>query len=362
LRPSFPSRELAKHVVLAARRARVRDVTERHLLAATGGASLVETWLDGLTQIVSASAARWEPPSVRGVSVVERLELLDHQSEQLRIVSLIDEDGRLLGEPVLLEDHGRQPERRRHPRVGREELGEHLVAIPRNSALRLGWAVGQPFMRAPRGPFVVVAASFKVLGANHPTGDPCYPGSRHVLAAEVGLNRLATQLRIGVRGRHEVLLLDEQHRVLNGPAPLGNPLDLGSGHAPQALSLRLHDPGQSMMLAALAPMPRFGWSVLVRDPETKSRGAGSIDGAWFVWTGLSALCALCSGLVVRRTRPSETARRQVLWSGVIVAPPLRRAGVRRRMRPAPPPPPPPPPAVFPVPAAPFAAGVLCVPP
>jgi hypothetical protein len=278
---------LAGAAVTAARRARSvarQRITERQLVAARAGAALCEAYLDVMAETIRAEATRFE---VTPGTMEERLRAFFDRSEHFRIVSLTDEEGRPL-RPVLFRDAAApDPGGRRHPAVAVGEVGEHLRRIPRDEASRTGFGLSPAFLRDGRGPYVILGSSYQVRGDTHPTGDPCHPGSRHVLAAEVDLAWLVARLRVAVGGPHEVLLLDERFRTLerDGAVPPLTPVaGLGPARSPQAITLTLPgDAASGSVLAALSPVPRYGWSVLVRSPEWRVAPLlSSLSLAWAV--------------------------------------------------------------------------------
>ncbi|MBI5479136.1 MAG: hypothetical protein HY906_09780 [Deltaproteobacteria bacterium] len=322
---------LAAAAFAGAQRARTvarERATERHLVAARGAAALCEVYLDTLADTVRAAArgfaASPEPAE-------QRLRALYERSEHFRIVSVVDEEGRSLRPPVHRDAaaaaigpaaagtaHGSaaggtaagDAALRRHPTVGSAELDEHLRAVPVDDARRGGFALSAPFMRGDRGPFVVLAASYQVGGESHPTGDPCHPGSRHVIAAEIALDWLVARLRVATGGPHEVLLLDDQYRVLGGVAPFAKVGGLGPVRSPQAVAVEL--PGQAAAglgpepaLGALAPVPRYGWSVLVRAPRW--RVVPVMSSLSIVWAAASLVVLLGAAVALARRAPGSTS-------------------------------------------------------
>jgi hypothetical protein len=161
-------------------------------------------------------------------------------------------------------------------------------------------------MRGGRGPFVILASSYQVAGESHATGDPCHPGSRHVIAAEIEVEWLAQRLRAAAGGPHEVLLLDDQLRVLGGPAPLARIAGLGPARPAQAMTVELpaQEPpalGAGPSLGALAPVPRTAWNVLVYAPRWKV--VPVMSSLAIVWAVASLLVLLGAAAALARREP-----------------------------------------------------------
>ena len=275
-------------------------IDERLLVAARGGAALCEAYLDALAETLRTAALGFESSKA---PIDERLRALLDRSEHFRIVSFTDEEGRPLRDPVY--HHAATPGTglRRHPPVAPAEVEEHLRQVPREEALRTGFGLSAPFMRGNRGPFVVLASSFQVSGESHPTGDPCHPGSRHVIAAEIGLEWLIGRLRVGAGGPHEVLLLDDRFRVLGGEHALGTVAGLGPARSPQAVTMVLPGdaratPPAAPALAALAPVPRYGWSVLVR--ADRRQAAPLMSSFAIGWAAASLVVLLAAAVALAR--------------------------------------------------------------
>jgi hypothetical protein len=283
---------------------------ERHLVAARAAAALCELHLETLAESVRTTALAFEagpaPPDAR-------LRALYEGSEHFRVVSLLDEEGRPLRPPVYRDAVAAATlpaaagPSRRHPAVAPTDVDEHLRAVPVDDARRRGLAVSAPFMRGARGPFVVLASSYQVAGESHATGDPCHPGSRHVIAAEIELEWLVKRLRVAAGGPHQVLLLDEQYRVLGSEAPLATVAGLGPARSPQAVTVEL--PAQTVpalgltpALGALAPVPGSGWSVLVYAPRW--RVVPMMSSLAIVWA-LASLVVLLGAAATLARRPAD---------------------------------------------------------
>ncbi|HEY3354868.1 MAG TPA: hypothetical protein VGQ83_16560 [Polyangia bacterium] len=281
------------------RDALARAAEERQLQAARGAATAASLYLDGILAALRAAASEQESGAARDPAAT--LEAVYGASEQLRLVTFTDENGGVVGDPVLQGDPAAHPRRQGHPPAARDEVAAHLAAIPRIAALRFGWAVGEPFMRGGRGPFVVIALAFKARGADHAPGRPCRAGAPHFVAAELTLDYLVAQLRIA--GLRDTLIVDGRGRILAGGPPLAEAGPLGERQAAAGITLHLTDPERGPVLAAVSPVPRYGWSVLVRAPA--GAGGGPLapgargHAAWLVASGLAALAA---GLALARRR------------------------------------------------------------
>jgi hypothetical protein len=306
---------LTAAAVSGARRARtvaLERVGQRHLVAARAAAALCEVYLDSLSETVRAAALGFESGTPEA-----RLRALYDRSEHFRVVSLLDEEGRPLRPPVFREAAAPASlpslagaALRRHPVVAPAEVDEHLRAVPLDDARRGGLALSAPFMRGARGPFVVLASSYQVAGESHATGDPCHPGSRHVIAAEIEVEWLAKRLRVAAGGPHEVLLLDDQFRALGGPAPLARVAGLGPARSPQATTVELPAQevpalGAEASLGALAPVPRTSWSVLVYAPRWKV--VPVMSSLAIVWAVASLLVLLGAAAALARRDPAAPA-------------------------------------------------------
>jgi hypothetical protein len=250
-----------------------------------------------------------------------RLRALFDASEHFRVVSAMDEEGRALGPPVHYDGAkldgdaprgsaaGGTAAGREHAVVRPDEIDAHLRAVPHDDARRGGFALSAPFMRGDRGPFVVLAASYRAGDERHPAGAACRPGSRHVIAAEVGLDWLLARLRVAAGGPHEVLLLDDQLRSLGAPAPFAKIEGLGPARSPQAVAVEL--PGQAgalgdaPTLGALAPVPRCGWSVLARAPRW--RVVPVMSALSLVWAAASLVVLLGAAVALARRAPEPPA-------------------------------------------------------
>jgi hypothetical protein len=281
--------------------------TERHLVAARGAAALCEVHLEILAEALRAAALGFEAGPA---SPEQRLRALYDRSEHFRMVSLVDEEGRALRPPVFGDAApASRPAAglvRHHPEVSAADVAAHLRAVPLEEARRTGLAVSAPFMRGARGPFVILASSYQVAGESHATGDPCHPGSRHVIAAEIELAWLVKRLQVATGGPHQVLLLDEQYRALGGPAPLAQVAGLGRARAPQAASVELPaqpvpELGASPSLGAVAPVPRTGWSVLVYAPRW--RIVPVMSSLAIVWAIASLVVLLGAAATLARRPP-----------------------------------------------------------
>jgi hypothetical protein len=128
-----------------------------------------------------------------------------------------------------------------------------------------------------------------------------------VIAAEIGLDWLATRLRVATGGPHEILLLDEQFRVLGGATPMTPVVGLGPARSPQAVAVEL--PGQAgglgpqPTMGALAPVTRYGWSVLARAPHW--RVVPLMASLSIVWAAASLVVLLGAAVALARRAPDR---------------------------------------------------------
>jgi len=213
------------------------------------------------------------------------------QSDDISIVSLIDERGESLVASVYLEDPESTTSLRRHPAVSEADLEEHGRRVPLDAALASGAAIGPPY-GAPERPRVAMAVELPERRE----------GQRLLLVAEVSLETLVDALDGLGRDEEQVVLIgpdgeaigaDEGDVLLPGP-----PASEGLPRAAAVGALRLD--GQRH-LGAYAPVPVPGWGLLVRQPEATALGpTARLRRQGVYWALIGLVTALLLAFLVAR--------------------------------------------------------------
>lgn len=212
-------------------------------------------------------------------------------SDDLSILSLIDEGGEAVVPSVYLEHPERTEALRAHPAVSPEDVEIHAQHIPLEAALATGAAVGPPYGR-PGHPRVALAVE-----TSHRRS-----GRRLVLTAELSLERLVAALGTPSGSElGEVLLLAPEGRVIGGD---GREISLpwaGEGGLPEGPESGAVVIGGERYLAAYSPVPVLGWGVLLRQREGEALAPlAQLRRRSTYWAVVSALLAvLLAGLVAR---------------------------------------------------------------
>lgn len=181
-------------------------------------------------------------------------------SDDITIISLVDEQGVAVVPSVYLENPQVTKALRRHPPVSAADLQEHGRHIPLEAALASGAAIGPPYgtSGAPRVALAVEAPSAD--------GRP-----RVVLVAEMSLEGLVSDLdELGGASSEVILVRPDCRNIDDGSGPISLPSNECHDALPQEGSTGSFDVGGRRYLGAFAPVPLLGWGVVVRQNESQA--------------------------------------------------------------------------------------------
>lgn len=287
-----------------------RRIEQGHARVAAQAAELAATHLRAVLRTLRQNAAFADFETDRQAVLTGFLRVAYRQSDDISIVSLVNERGRAVAPSVYLEHPEETETLRSHPAVSEEDLEEHGRRIPLEAALASGAAVGPPYGRSghPR-----VALAVEVPGQR---------GSeeRRVLVAEVSLESLDEDLREVGGELGEVLLLRPDSRTLRdgqGPLPLPG---ASLGELPEEATRGVIEQEGRRRLVAFAPVPMLGWGVVARqveaealEPLTRLRAQSAF------WALVGVLMALLLAALVARDLAGRigalSRRAQALASG-----------------------------------------------
>lgn len=195
--------------------------------------------------------------AARGEVLTGVLRVAYRQSDDIAVISLIDERGIEIIPSVYLENPSETDALRNHPGVSADDLELYSQNIPLEAALASGAAIGP--LHGERGhPRVVLAVETPHRRE----------GQRLVLVAQMGLESLLASLRIQTHpGRAEVLLVDREGRPIDDlDATIAIPGRL-EGRLPEESITGPTEHEGIRYLTAYSPVPLLGWGALVRQRE-----------------------------------------------------------------------------------------------
>jgi signal transduction histidine kinase len=176
------------------------------------------------------------------------------QSEDISIISLVDERGEALVPSVYLRNPERTKELRDHPAVNEGALELHASKIPLKASLATGAAIGPPY--GERGEARVALA----VNTGHRR-----EGRRLVLVAEVDLKRIIKGLKGSNFG--EVSLLDPEGGIIGDSSDVIPPSLIEDDGLPTGVQSGSFDHLGEPNLWVFSPVPLIGWGVVVSQPE-----------------------------------------------------------------------------------------------
>jgi two-component system NtrC family sensor kinase len=214
------------------------------------------------------------------------------QLRDVAALALLDARGDAVVPPFFEPHPERRPELAGREPMDESELDLFAQAIPLESALESGVAIGPPHRPKGRGPRVAVASRL--------------PDGR-VLAAELSLADLQRRLdHLASQGQAAYLLDAAGAPVAHGGAAVA-PLEPDE----QALAVDGRQAGQPIVrsvarqggpwLAAYAPLSRLGWGIVVAQPAGAAfRAADRVRDFTLLWAGLAIALTLALGALLAR--------------------------------------------------------------
>jgi two-component system, NtrC family, sensor kinase len=273
-------------------RAVVERVSEMQGRTATGLAESVDLWTRERVDQLARQATSFHVDALDDAGRTQFLRLLYRQTEDARMVLLVDRRGLDLSPAVYLEQAGVGDLQGREA-VGGEDLAAFRKAIPVAAALAAGpgrVVLGAPYQ--PDGRAVPVLPLAMAL-----------PGrGEAVLALEVGLDELQSELLRSRPGDYELALLDaEGRRVLGTGAALVEPEVFSALLGSSADDVRYTTAAGVDVLAACVAVPSSGWLLVLAEPLASSlRPAEEIQLRTAFIAGLSAVLSVVLGVMMAR--------------------------------------------------------------
>ncbi len=228
------------------------------------------------------------------------LHLVYHQSDDFSVVVMVDGQGRPVVPPAFQSVAPRNDSFGRHELVSAEDATRLPQMIPTEAVLRDGKAVGSIFLAGhPGTPHVVLAVRYE--GA--PDGEP------RIIAAAVSLRRFADHLASLSSVDRDILLLDQQSRVVIsahtvGPAAL-EPKQLPTapqGALPPTWFVAEYISHGHPVIGAYVPAAAFGMGVVVeRWVDSALKPARRLSWTTIYWVGVAAIVAAVVGAALARS-------------------------------------------------------------
>ncbi len=276
----------------AALEARTREL---HRRAAEGLSLVVTQDLDRRVRAVQDAAAAVRYDTLDTASRLGALRLAFRQIEGAAIVVLIDRAGQQTTEPVFLTEQTQDPALASRPVVRTADLEAFARNIPLSAAQELGTSLGLPHAGADGAPRIAVAARTR---------------DAQVLAVEMDLGPLVqavTRARVGEAGL--AFVVDEEGRVVLDPelSAIASAEDrsqwplVAAALAKKPIPARVQHPRLGASLGAFAPVPLFGWTAIVLEPEAQALvAARDLATDQLLWIAAAVMVALLLGLYLSR--------------------------------------------------------------
>jgi signal transduction histidine kinase len=270
------------------------NLTELHRRTAEHEATRLQARLDALTrgvQVLATQTIAW--PELTPAERDAALWLVYRQSDDVTMVLLLDEQSRQMAQPAYVNQRAaaEEPE---HPPISPALAKALIEHLPQGRLQESELAFGEVFV-GPGHEAPILPVALGVGGAGR--------GAHWVVA--LGLSLRAFCQEVGDIEGFEILLADDQERVICGPAaaqPLA-PVDAG------LLAYMERGPGVGSyvdqagveLVAAIGQMSQ-GWRVVAQQPKDLAYWASQrIRAQTIFWIGLSLAVALAAGLFLSRT-------------------------------------------------------------
>jgi signal transduction histidine kinase len=241
-----------------------RTLRERIAMEQAGrarqAAEIAATHVRAVLRALTSYAGYADLGAASGDVLTGVLRVAYRQSDDISIISLVDETGEAITDSVYLEDPEATDALRLHPPVTARDLELHGQHIPLEAALASGVAVGPPYGGRLR-PRVALAVETPHQRDGH----------RLVLVAELCLDPLERSLfEMGRARREEIRLLAPDGSAIGMTRePMAIPGSTG-GEVPSEPTTGSITLDGATYLAAFHPVPVLGWGVLVRQAEVEA--------------------------------------------------------------------------------------------
>jgi signal transduction histidine kinase len=228
------------------------------------------------------------------------LQLVYHQSDDFSVVAMLDRKGQPLVPAAFQSVAPRNDSFGRHELISAEDAARLPQLIPLETVLRDGSAVGTIFTAARTGTAHIVLA-VRYQGA--PDEDP------RIIAAAVSLRRFADHLASLSSVDRDILLLDQQSRVVISAHTVG-PVALEPKHLPKgpegalppAWFVAEYPSRGHQVIGAYVPATAFGMGVVVeRWVDSALKPARRLGWTTIYWVGVAAIVAAVVGAALARS-------------------------------------------------------------
>jgi two-component system NtrC family sensor kinase len=286
-------------------RAALREtLVENELIIARQVSEFVTSHLTNLqatlaveTRILDLSHSRTTKPSEQAMR--KFLQLVYHQSDDFSAVAVLDPEGRTVA-PAAFQQSPRQGSFGNHDAMRTEDVALIPRLTPFGDVVRDGAGVGPVFLAGPaQRPHILLAVSYYAVTEEDP----------NIIAAAISLRRLSDYLAAVATADRDVLLLDQQSRVVAsgrdvGPARLQLKWlpNTHAGVLPGREFLAEYTSGGREVVGAYSPAPTFMLGVIVeRRLEAATSPVRRLGWATLYWMSVSALVAAVVGAALART-------------------------------------------------------------
>ena len=279
--------------------------SELHRSIASSGALLSAQRLESLKQTIGTAVRSVPWADASDKERVGALWLLYKQFDEIAVVSLFDEHRKSIARSAFIEAETAEPPYDAHPRASLSLLTRFYAHLPFDEVTGEAVGVGGPFLGKPRAPNRAAEVLLPlVVGVSGPGG------RIWGVAVAFGLDPLCAGLARAQAGATELLLIDDQGRILCGAGEANGatsrlqiaptPLMTAIGGEADGAKLVSYQSVRGQMSAAVAPVGS-GWTVVAQQPR-RNVTAMSDRMRWqtLFWVVVSAMTALAAGLFLAR--------------------------------------------------------------
>jgi signal transduction histidine kinase len=230
------------------------------------------------------------------------LQFVYHQSDDYSVVALLDKEGKPLAPSAFQSATPHSDIAGEHEIVSKEEADQLPLLIPIAQVIKSGAAVGGMLITGSnrnRTPHATLAVRYE---------SPDGAGLR-IIAAAVSLRRTADHLSTLASNDQDILLLDQQGRIIISGRSVGPPTlerkrftSHSSGQLPDHLFVAEYPSGGRSVIGAYVPAPAFQLGIVVeRSVDSALREARKLGITTAFWVGVAALVAAVVGAAFARS-------------------------------------------------------------